>query len=178
MRKIVIFIMGLVLLSIVSISVLVLLPNFSRNYKLPGYNLNLKVPYNYKKVEQENENSLLNLYEAESGITISAMRLKNDFWSSGDTASRVEEYIKVISSANYDSEIKNIKTGFVNDSKNKLGLVEFELGKPNGTYKTVTIISNEEIGNITIEIYADKESFNNNLNEIETIVSSIKARNY
>ena len=82
MRKIVIFIMGLVLLSIVSISVLVLLPNFSRNYKLPGYNLNLKVPYNYKKVEQENENSLLNLYEAESGITISAMRLKNDFWSS------------------------------------------------------------------------------------------------
>ena len=44
--------------------------------------------------------------------------------------------------------------------------------------KTLTLITNEEIGNVVIEILASKENFDKNEEEIEHIVESIQIKEW
>ena len=129
MKKLWICFLVLILLVIVFTIVAMIRPNISRTCRIGEYNITMKVPYAYEKEEDNYENSLINLYNKVAGISISAIDLREDFWSSGDVESRMDEYLNVISSANYDAGLKNLKTEILAGTNGKIGRVEFELSK-------------------------------------------------
>ena len=142
--------------------------------ELEKYNITIKVPRAYEEIENDVENNLLRLYN--NGVTINAIDLKENFWSSGDIEARMDEYIRVISTANYDSSLKNPKIETVKNSEDKLGRVELELENPEGSSKTVTILTSRNIGNLVIEFTGTVENINKNMNDIDKIIGTIKIK--
>ncbi|MBO5142590.1 MAG: hypothetical protein J6C46_06270 [Clostridia bacterium] len=174
MKKILYLMLSIILLVVIAIVFSINKENLNRNCNI-GSKITMQIPYSYENRDEKIENNLLNLYNPK-GINISATELKQDFWSSGDTFARIEEYLDVISSANYDSGLKNIKKTSVENTENKIGRVEFELNKPSIEYKNISMITNGEIGNIVIEINGKKDIMDENSEEIENIIQSIKLR--
>lgn len=173
MKKILVVILGLIIIMIATIGIAFILPNINKTYNLGETNMKIKIPYSYVETGDTSKTHIINLYNSRDEIKISATNLIEDFWSSGDTEARIDEYLKVMSSANYDSNMKNVKKEVIGTLENKVGRVEFELSNLNDTYKSITIIPNEEIGNLVIEIIGTKEAIDNNKNEIEKIINTI-----
>lgn len=191
MKKTILIIISLIILIVVGTFLFFIIrPNLSKTYKLDAFNVSIKIPYAYEEVENESlkpkessdttqsakdrSNIIINLYNEYNGISITVLNLQGDFWSSGDTISRMDEYTKVISSANYDSNIRNVKMEAIEKLDSKIGRVEMELAKQNTENKSVTLITDETIGNLVIEIIGTKESFENYSEEIEKIINSVK----
>ena len=174
MKKIIIFIFVFILLIMVSVGVGLLIPKMSKTYKIDKYNISMKVPYGYKISQDTNENTLFILQNEQTGITINAFDLKDDFWNSGDVMARTDEYMHVMSTANYDTGFAIIANEPIEGQKSKFAKVEIELDKPNSISKIIGVISGEEVGNVVIEIYGLKENVDENKEEIENIVKSIK----
>lgn len=174
MKKILIFLTILMVIVIIAVGIGVALPNMSGTYRLGSSRMKMEIPYSYEQLDEATENTIINLYNEDSKIKISAIELKKDFWGSGDAFARVEEYLNVISAINYDSNIKNIKKDTIANLNNKVGRVEVEVENPGGSFKTITIIPNEEVGNIVLEFMGDSESIEKNMEEIEEIINSIK----
>ena len=84
----------------------VIKPSISRICRIDKYDITIEAPYSYEEEEDNYENTLINLYNKEKGISINAIDLKEDFWSSGDVADRMDEYLNIISAANYDTGLK------------------------------------------------------------------------
>lgn len=178
MKKIIIFILVLILLLAVTVGLKLLIPKMNRTYKIDKYNISMKVPYGYKASYDVNENTLGILYNEQKGITINAFDLKDDFWNSGDAMARTDEYMNVMSAANYDTGFSIISNEVMEGQESKFAKVEIELDKPNSISKIVSVISGEEVGNVVIEIFGLKENMDNNKEEIEKIVQSIRSKWY
>lgn len=184
MKKLWICFSILIVLGIVMAAIAIMKPTISRTCRIGEYNITMKIPYAYEKEEDNYEDSLMNLYNKEQGIRINAIELKENFWSSDDIESRMEEYLKVITSVNYEAGLKNLKTEIIEGTSGRIGKIEFELSKNYeeekdinlDESKAVTLITNAEIGNVVIEILASKENFDKNKEEIEHIVRSIQIK--
>lgn len=174
MKKIIIFIFVLILLVAAAIGVGLLIPKMNKTYKIENYNISMKVPYAYKKSYDTNENTLIILKNEQTGITLNVFDLKDDFWNSGDVMTRTDEYMHVMSTANYDTGFSIIANEPLKGLESKFAKVEIELDKPNSVSKIIGIISGEEVGNVVIEIYGLKENMDTNKKEIDNIVKSIK----
>lgn len=176
MKKIIIFIFILIILVVLAVSLSIFIPSISRTCKIEKYNISMKIPFSYNAVEEEGENILISLYNEQNGISISGVDLKDDFWQSGDTLARIDEYMKVMSSANYDAEIKNISQELIKSTENKIGKIEFELAKINSNNKMIALITNEQIGNVVIEIRGSQESMDKYKKELYKIIDSVKIK--
>ena len=176
MKRIIIFIVTLVVLVVIFTSLVLILPNVNKTYNFSEYNLSFKIPYAYRNIATEEENILLSLYNEETEIGVSFVKVQDDFWSSGDTEARMDEYLRVISAANYDSGMKNVKLELMDKLESKFGKVEFELEKPNESSRAVVLIANGEVGNIVFEINASKENYEENLEEINKIIDSVNVK--
>ena len=173
MKKILRLLAFIIVLVIVFTLWIFIKPNISRTCKIKELDISLKIPYAYQETYNESENVLLNMYNSE-GIRISVVELKDNFWSSGDTEARMNEYLNVISAMNYDSEIKNIKKEILKKKDGNLAKVELTLRNPSGNAKKVSVIANEKIGNFVIEIEGSMSVMENKAKEIEKIIKSIK----
>lgn len=176
MKKIMGLIIILILIAVILSVLVALKPNFNRRCQLGTSGISIKVPYSYQKTITENENTLLSLYEVEKGIEIEAIRLKDDFWSQEEIDARMDEYMNVLATANYDAQVKNTKLEVLELEDRKLGRVEAELEKQNVTSKSITLITTKQEGNIVIELIGEKEKMEENQAEIEKIISSIKIK--
>lgn len=173
MKKIIKFIMLTLTLVVIVTVISLLKPSISRTCKIKDSRMKIKIPYAYEEVYSESENVVLNLYN-KNGIKIKVSKFQEGFWSSGDTNARVEEYLKVMSSMNYDSEIKNVKRRIIEKTEDRLGMAEFDLRNISGSAKNIAIITNDEVGNFVIEIEGPIELMEAKRNEIEKIIKSIK----
>ena len=167
------------LIILLSITVLIftyilIKPNISRTCWLSDFGISLKIPYAYSKVEENNDNKLINLYNDKNGITINGTDLGANFWSSKNLEDRVEEYTKVIAAMNYDASVKNIKKEILNLEDGRVGRVEIEIEKPNKSLKTISLITENSNGNLIVEFYGEKNNIEVSKADIETIISSIK----
>ena len=72
--------------------------------------------------------------------------------------------------------MKNVNTQLLEKTKNDLGRVDFELKKPNYYSKSTVIIANEKVGNFVVEIVASKENYENNKEEIESILKTLETK--
>lgn len=147
--------------------------NINKKYKINDGKLTINVPNLYEKLEEENNR--INLYNAESGVSIKCGTLEENFWSSEDLNERIDEYIKVISSANYDAEIKNVKTEIL-EQNNNLARIQVDLIKQTSDRKTITILTANIEPNMIIEITGTKDAMEKNIEEIEEIISGIKIK--
>lgn len=148
-------------------------PSVSRTCKINKLDISLKIPHAYQETYSESKNVLLNMYNSE-GIRISVVELNDNFWSSGDTEVRMNEYLNIISAMNYDSEIKNIKKEILKNNDGNLAKVELTLRNPSGNAKKVSVIANEKVGNFVIEIEGPVSAMESKEKEIEKIIKTIK----
>lgn len=174
MKKILMVLGVLLLITIVIIVYMITKPNLSRTCKLADFGISFKIPYTYSEVNELADNRLLNLYHSKNEITIKAADLGRNFWSSEKIEERMDEYIKVITAANYDSNVKGIKQEVIEVSGGRFGRVEIEVERPNQTLKTISLITESNNGNVVIEIYGEKADLEEKNEEIEAIIASAK----
>jgi len=144
-----------------------------KEYKIADGKIRMKVPARYTIVGEDGE---LNLYDEREDISIKVGNLEADFWSSEDLNERIEEYIKILSSANYDASIKNVKIETLEQSEGKIGRVQVDLEKQTSSRRTITLITANIEPNTIIEIRGTTNAMEENNEEIEEIVSSIKIK--
>ena len=176
MKKILYFILIFILIIILGTIAVFMMPNISRKCEIKEYSISMKVPFSYEQQENKSENELLNLYKKNNGIRISASKLEDSFWTSGDVVARMDEYLRVISAVNYEASLINIDTEIVEDTQNKIGTISYELINTQGSYRNVAIITNKDIGNVVLEITGSKENMDKNDKEIEKIIETIKIK--
>jgi len=176
MKKIIWLILIVVILVVSIVGFVFIRSKFDRVCKIGNYDISLNVPNAYMEMKKSEENILLNLYNNAAGITISGFELNNNFWSSGDTMARANEYIELMSSVNYDSSMQNIKKEILSETEDKIARIEFELSRPNDDSKVIAFIANEEIGDVVIEIFGTIDNMENNKEEIEQITKSLKIK--
>lgn len=172
-KRIKILIIVVVVIVCAIIGVLYVRNATSKKYEITKYNLSIEVPYKYKK-ESSTDNELLVLSNSENTIEIVAMDFIDDFWSSGDSMSRMDEYMKVISAKYFDVNISNVKTEILESSEGKIARVDMELSTPSISSKGIALITNDEIGNVVMQITGSKEDMQNDEKEIERIIKSLK----
>ena len=156
--------------------------NITKSYKIGSYNITINTPLSYKLEKKQEENSLLYMVDAGEGINISAVDFKNNFWKTGDGEGRVDEYLKLFSARNYDTELRNLEIGELSNTDGKIWKAEFEISKKYGesddlsfaATNVIALVTSEEIGSVVIEITVPKEKYDANKNKIENIVKSIK----
>lgn len=166
----------LIMIAIIGISSLSLNESVNKKYKLGEGVLTIKAPATYVRQGDEKKEDEIKLYNSENGVYINAEILDNDFWSSTDLNARIDEYIKVISSANYDAEIKNVKTEILEENSN-LARIQADLVKQTSNRKTIALISANTEANVIVEITGTKSSIEDDIEEIEEIINSIKIKN-
>lgn len=174
MKKFLILVSIVVLITIILSVIAGFKPLMSRTCNLGDFGITLKIPYMYTESSKVGKNTLLNLYSRQNGISISSINLGNEFWSSNILEERVEEYLKVISATNYDARIQNSKSEIITLSGVLVGRIEMEIIKPDKAMKMISLIMDEKNGNVAIEIYGEKVYMDKMEEDIEKIISSIK----
>lgn len=144
-----------------------------KKYKIADGLITMKVPARYVVV---GETEALNLYDELEGISINAGKLQDGFWSSENLDERIDQYIKVISSANYDAAVKNVKTGMLEQSDGKIGSIQIDLEKQTSSRRIIALISADTEPNVIIEIRGTTDAMEGNSEEIEEIINSIKIK--
>ena len=174
MKKFLILVLIILLITIILSVIAGFKPLMSRTCNLGDFGISIKIPYMYTESSKIGKNTLLNLYSRQNGISISAINLGNEFWSSNILEDRVEEYLKVISATNYDARIQNSKSEIITLSGALVGRTEMEIVKPDKTMKMISLIMDEKNGNVAIEIYGDKVYIDEMEEDIEKIISNIR----
>lgn len=174
MKKLLKLLIFFVTIAVLSAVLVVMKPYMSRICRLEDFGINIKVPYSYSEVESEHVKSILSLYNSKNGIKISALDMGKQFWSSGDVNVRTEEYLNVISAANYDASVKNVKKEAIEIGGTLVGRAEVEVVRPTRSLKTISLIVGEEHGSVVIEIYGEADKMNENKESIEQLIQTIK----
>lgn len=169
---------GLLILTIIigtGISVFIMLNkgNFNKTYNIKKYGMKIKIPYSYESIYEGATNQLLNLVNNQNGISVTVMEFQDEFWSSGDAMSRMDEYMQIVSTANYGKNVKNVKLEEIDIANEKIGRVELEVSLRENSQKIIALITEETKGNIVIEIGGATETVQKNIEEIEKIINSI-----
>ncbi len=91
----------------------------------------------------------------------------------GDIDGIMDGYVRLISSAQYDSSLRNVKLeSYVKDSE-PLGRVEMTLEKNITSKRTVTVLTTKEHGYLAIEIYGNTELVEKRLDDINAIFDTL-----
>ena len=174
MKKFIIILLSAVILSAVLSVIVTVIPCLYYTHRLSDFGVSIKIPGTYIKEEATDRGNLLNVVQKQKGITITAVDLGKDFWSKNEAEGRIEEYLKIISTANYDANILNIKKESVEIADKTIGRVEYETKRGNTVLKTVALLTENDNGNLAIEISGLQKNMLENSEEIEKIISSIK----
>jgi len=174
MKKIFKLLLFFVGIAIVCAILAAIKPYMSRTCNLDDFGITLKVPNAYEVVESEHTRSILSLYNSQKGIRISALDMGKNFWGYENVTERMEEYLKVISAANYDATVQNIKREVIELSGISVGRVEIEVVKPTKKLKTISLIMGADYGSVVIEIYGETENMNLYQAEIEELIKMIR----
>ena len=142
-------------------------------YKIADGKITIKVPSRYIKLGEEDG---LNLYDEREEIYIKVGNLDDGFWSSDNLEDRMDQYIKLISSANYDAAVKNVQTEILKQTDGKIGRVQVDLEKQTSDRRTITLITSSIEPDIIIEIRGTTDAIEENSEEIEEIISGIKIK--
>ena len=173
MKKLITFLIVIISIILISLLIMWFMPNLTRTCKLENYNITIEIPYSYAVYDESVEGALLSVYDSKKGISINVVEVNEKFWSSGDINVRMDEYLNLISAMNYDTSIKNPSTEIIEKFEGKIGKVEVELEGYENTGKAITVITNDTVGNIIIEITGEKEKIQNNIKEIDKIIESL-----
>ncbi len=169
-EKIAIAVVAILLVSIVVIFFKVK----SNKYKLGDYGVVITAPSSYSKKELLSKSNILRLENEKEGIVISATSFPKNYWDSKKMPEITDEYIRLISMANFDKSISEV-------SKTELFINMIEIGKVSLTLKgdekitkTISLILHENEGNLAIEIYGKPEAIDSNIDEINKIIGSLR----
>ena len=144
-----------------------------KKYKIADGKITIKVPARYITLGEEEG---LNLYDEREDIYIKVGNLDDGFWSSNNLEDRMDQYIKLISSANYDAAVKNVQTEILKQTDGKIGRVQVDLEKQTSDRRTITLITSNIEPDVIIEIRGTTNAIEENSEEIEEIFSGIRIK--
>lgn len=174
MKKFLIMIVILLGIAGVLSAIVALRPNLSRRCSLGDFGVSVAIPYKYEPIKTTEDNKLLNLYDASTGISIQAMNAGEQFWQEETIAIRIEEYVQYLSAANYDYKVSTTKQEEKEVEGGTVGVIEIEIDRNTEVGKSFTVITGGTGKNIILEMYGKKETMEANREEFETIIGSIK----
>ena len=145
-----------------------------KEYNLGDYGISIRLPGEFVKLDPNNDTHVLFMYGAKSKITVSATALPINYWSSGDLDVIMDEYVRLLSSAKYECNFKDVSLNSTKINDVEVGKVELTIEYRTQSYRTITYIFGEDSGNITLEFYGDPKNVNENLDLIEKITKTIK----
>ncbi len=175
MKSLIIKISLVIVLLLIIVFVVYMVNNkeMPKTYSLGDYGVEITVPREFVKLDPQNSAQILNLQD-EKGITISVMELKGDFWTSDDPEAIAKQYIELMSSAKYDSSMKNVSKETLNINGEPLGKVEMTLERNINKKRTMSILTTKAHGYLALEIYGNPQIIEENKDQITSIINTLK----
>ena len=171
--KIIIGIIIVLLIIAIALKIIIMLKS-SNDYALGNYGVTITVPKEYTRYKTTNDSQLLMLKDDSKGLTISATQLRGDFWSSGDMAVINDEYLGLISIAQFDSSILDTESEVDYIGDEPIGIVKLTQEKNVLSKRTITLLTSKAHGYIAIEIYGDTNNVKKYEKDAMKILKSVK----
>ena len=142
-------------------------------YSIGDYGISIRVPASFL-VDKTDDGNLLSLYTENNSVIIKARDLRGDYWSSDDMDVIIDEYVKLISAMEYDSNIIDVelekrKVGF-----KEIGIVKLSSDSLAKVNRDVAVLTHKANGYIVIEFMGDANVMKENDKVIERMINSIK----
>ncbi len=109
-----------------------------------------------------------------ANVKVSVITVNDNFWSSGDIDSRMDEYVRVLSASNYGSGFENVKLETVEGKENALGKIKLDIVKKSGRESVVAVVASGEYKNRVIEFTGEAEDIKQNEEWIDQVIQTIE----
>ena len=174
MKKFIILILSVSIIAALLAVVVTVAPILNYTHKLSDFGVSIQLQGLYEEDQPLTDTLLLSMKREEKGINITAVDLGKDFWSGNSADERMEEYMQVISVANYGAGIGNIEKEILQVNDKAMGKVKYDTEVGDMVLTTIALLTENENGNLAIEIYGTQKNIQDNMDEVNAIISTIK----